>query len=75
VITPTHTEVHSNLIATMKLPPNVTIAKVIQNWGKGTTEVWWRVSGNPKTHTFVLPKGEPEDVVLQAAYAAIRLTC
>lgn len=70
-----HAKVHCDITATMKLPPNVTAAKVVGSWRGGPKEVWWRVKDDPEIHTFVLPEGETEEVVLQAAYAAIRLTC
>lgn len=62
-----HAKVHCDITATMKLPPNVTDAKVVGGW--------WCVKDDPEIHTFVLPEGETEEVALQAAYAAIRLTC
>ena len=64
-----------DLIPTMKLPPNVAAARVVDNWRDGTREVWWRIRADPEIHTFVLPEGETEEVALQAAYAAIRLSC
>lgn len=70
-----HAKVHCDITATMKLPPNVTVAEAVDNWRDGTKGVWWRVKDDPEIHTFVLPEGETEEVVLQAAYAAIYLTC
>lgn len=70
-----HAKVHCDITAAMKLPPNVTVAAVVDNCWDGTKEVWWRVKDDPEIHTFDLPEGETEEVALQAAYAAIRLTC
>lgn len=70
-----HAKVHCDITATMKLQPNVTVAEVVGTWRNGTKEVRWRVKDDPEIHAFVLPEGETEEVALQAAYAAIRLTC